>query len=333
LMAKRLRNKHQKQFPIGIASNAADTFYYKVPFATDTLGRIAVNLPDPNEAVKDGLLGLTETEDFRVYGKSIVVDNTAGLNRLLTLKNTNAGNFSGPSLKFWNNVGVTNTNGYSHDLYSNGTSAPYTNAYVQRNYEGGAHVWFGQSAELGRFNDNGHFLIGTTTDGSQLLQVAGTAFISGNVTFGTTNSIVGTTGTELATAGNIGERIVSTVSTYTNYSTTATYQNIGSITLTAGDWDISAEGTFYSNGATITTSADAIFLIGTVTASATGSTEGVNVNYIAQSGLLGTSHQTTTIAPFDVHPSTTTTYYFNTQSTFTVGNPQYVGTIRAKRTR
>lgn len=175
LMAKALRNRHQKPFAIAISSNAADTFYYKVPFATDTLGRIAVNIPDPNNGIKDGLLGLTETEEFRVYGKAIVVDNTAGLNRLLTLKNTDGGNFSGASLKFFNNVGTGGTNGYGLEFYSNGTSAPFTNAMVYHNYEGGPHVFYGQSAELGRFNDAGELQIGSATDlGSSRLQITGT---------------------------------------------------------------------------------------------------------------------------------------------------------------
>ena len=156
---------------------------------------------------------------------------------------------------------------------------------------------------------------------------------NGNATFGTTNSIVGTTGTETATAGNIGEVFSSTVSTYTNYTTTATYQNIASITLTAGDWDISAQGTFSSNGATITAASDAIFVISTTTASAAGATEGKNIAYVPQAALLGTSHESITIAPFDVHPSTSTTYYYNTQAAFSIGNPQFVGTIRARRIR
>jgi hypothetical protein len=172
---KSLRNNHQKPFAIPIMTDGADTAVWKLPFAIDTTGRIAINLPNPNTNWADGLLALSDTADFRVFGKASITDNTAGLNRLLALKNSDAGNFSGASLKFWNNVGTGGTNGYSLDYYSNGTSAPYTNAFVQRNYEGGPHVWYGQSAELGRFNDNGHFLIGSTTDGSETFQLTGSA--------------------------------------------------------------------------------------------------------------------------------------------------------------
>lgn len=156
---------------------------------------------------------------------------------------------------------------------------------------------------------------------------------NGNVTFGTTNSIVGTATNNDAVVGNVGEEFNSTVSTYTNYSTTATYQNIASITLTAGDWDLSAFFTYSSNSATITAAANAIFVISTTTASASGATEGKNIAYVPQAALLGTSLFSDAISPYRVSIASTTTYYLNSQATFTLGNPQFVGTIRARRVR
>jgi hypothetical protein len=170
---KTYRSYAQKPFGVAI-TDAADVITV-APISTDTVGRVRINVPSPNSAWSDGLLGVTETEEFATYGKAIVVDNTAGLNRLLTLKNTDAGNFSGSYIKFWNNVGTSGTNGYDIQFVSNGTSAPYTNAALFVNREGGPHVFYGQSAELGRFNDNGHFLLGSTTDGSETLQVTGSA--------------------------------------------------------------------------------------------------------------------------------------------------------------
>lgn len=156
---------------------------------------------------------------------------------------------------------------------------------------------------------------------------------NGNATFGTTNSIVGTATNNSAVAGNIGEEINSTVSTYTNYSTTATYQNITSITLTAGDWDLSAFFTYSANSSTITAASNAIFAISTTTASASGATEGLNINYVPQAALLGTSKFSDAIPSYRVSLSGTTTYYLNTQASFTVGNPQFVGSLRARRCR
>lgn len=136
-----------------------------------------------------------------------------------------------------------------------------------------------------------------------------------------------------AAAGNVGEVITSSVSTYTNYTTTATYQNITSITLTAGDWDISAFASISSNTSTITAASNAIFVISTTTASASGATEGLNLSYVPQAALLGTSIESASITPYRVTINSTTTYYLNSQATFTVGNPQFVGTIRARRLR
>lgn len=161
---------------------------------------------------------------------------------------------------------------------------------------------------------------------TQLVAIAG----NGNTTFGSTNSIVGTATNNNAVAGNIGEEVNSLVSTYTNYTTTATYQNITSITLTAGDWDLSAFFTFSANGATLTTTTDALFVISTTTASAAGAIEGQNIAYVTQAAPARLSG---TITPYRVSLSATTTFYLNTQSTFTLGNPQFVGGLRARRMR
>lgn len=158
------------------------------------------------------------------------------------------------------------------------------------------------------------------------------AIVSGLPAYQT--GIVGTTSNDDAAAGSVGEEKPGIQSTYTNYTTSATYQNITSIQLTAGDWDVSAVGTFSTNSATITSTANAIFVISTTTASASGSTEGRNIVYIPQSGLVGTAtKETVDIPSYRVSIASTTTYYLNTQATFTVGNPQFVGSIRARRIR
>lgn len=148
------------------------------------------------------------------------------------------------------------------------------------------------------------------------------------------SGVPGTSTNDNATTGYVGQEINSAQSTYTNYTTTATYQNISSVALTAGDWDVAAVGTFSTNSATITSTANAIFVISTTTASASGATEGVNIVYIPQSGLVGTAtKESAAITAFRVSLSGSTTYYLNTQASFTVGNPQFVGSIRARRIR
>lgn len=161
-----------------------------------------------------------------------------------------------------------------------------------------------------------------TSDGNLFFKTGGTVF-----------GIIGSTTNDAAVAGNVGEEINSNISTYTNFTTTATYQNVTSIALTAGDWDISAFYTYSSNSATITAASNAIFVISTTTASAAGSTEGLSIAYVPQAALLGTSKFSDVIGPYRVSLSGSTTYYLNTQATFTIGNPQYVGEIRARRIR
>lgn len=155
----------------------------------------------------------------------------------------------------------------------------------------------------------------------------------GASSFAGTVTITGFTDGSSAAAGKVGEVISSTISTYTNYTTTATYQNITSISLTAGDWDIYAFGTLSSNAATITLAANTIFVVSTTTASAAGATEGLNISYIPQASLVGTSKESSGSIMFPVSISSTTIYYLNTQATFTIGNPQFVGSIRARRRR
>lgn len=144
--------------------------------------------------------------------------------------------------------------------------------------------------------------------------------------------VTGITDASNAATGIVGEAPTTTISTYTNYTTTATYQNLGSISLTAGDWDVTFTYSFYSNSATLTTNTDAIFLVGTATASATGSTEGISKFYVSETGLGSANHVSGSFT-FRVNISSTTIYYANTQATFTAGNPQYVGSLSARRAR
>jgi hypothetical protein len=248
----------------------------------------------------------------------IEMSNTGSDGIIIT--NTNSGAAARPIIRVVNDASELGQFGMMSSTHS--TLANYTL------FEATKSLQFGTDQGVA---SGGTSVINFVTGGysvSPAVQIKG----DGNVVFGTTTSIVGTTTNNNATAGNIGEEISSTVSTYTNYTTTATYQNITSITLTPGDWDISIPVfTCSTNSATIT--GDAIFVVSTTTASASGAVEGVNISYISQSTLLGSSKQSGIIAPFRVSLASTTTYYLNTQASFSAGNPQFVGTIRARRMR
>ncbi len=134
-----------------------------------------------------------------------------------------------------------------------------------------------------------------------------------------------------ATAGTVGESLISTISAYANFTTTATYQALTSLSITAGEWDVFATVTFSGNGSTLTAAANGIFLVGSTSASATGTTEGLNIGYIA--GSFNAADKETKSFTFPLSLTATTPYYLNAQMTFTLGNPQFVCTLRAVRRR
>jgi hypothetical protein len=151
----------------------------------------------------------------------------------------------------------------------------------------------------------------------------------------TSNMLVAEPSNGAATAGNIGEPLAGTaVTSYTNITTSATYQNIASVTLTPGDWEIVGTYTLSGNSATITAGANAIVAISTTTASATGSVEGKSIFYIPQQVFnTSTAKYSGTISWRPGPSSSSVTYYLVIQGTFTGGNMQYVGNIRGNRPR
>lgn len=140
--------------------------------------------------------------------------------------------------------------------------------------------------------------------------------------------VPGTNTNDNAVAGNIGEVVRSYVAA-TNTAATAAYDDLTSITLTAGDWDISLFAYFRVNGATAT-----VWSAGISTTAGnfnTGLTDGDNFT----DALAGTAiyNPSIVVPPYRVQPATTTTYYFKRRAVFTVGTPQIGGRITARRVR
>lgn len=239
-------------------------------------------------------------------------------------------------------VGLTDTGDFIGVNTISGATTLVVNAGGNTKF-GDASVTTGASGQVGLYgNDVSSAATGVTdvlVEGGDASNgvAAGTIIIhGGDGTGGSANGIVrieGTRTNDAATAGDVGEEIAGIQSTYTNYTTTATYQNIASITLTAGDWDLSAFGTFYVNGSTVTTGTEIIFVVSTTTASAAGAVEGKNIHYQSTQTPAAINHTSSTISPYRLSISGSTTYYLNTQATFTIGNPQFVGSLRARRIR
>ena len=174
-----------------------------------------------------------------------------------------------------------------------------------------------------RITSSGNLIIGSPfTDGGQKLQVNGTASFAGAVT--ATGGIVGVTTNSNAAAGNVGE-YVSAVDNVGVSLTTGTRANVVSISLTAGDWDVTGYvGYLPSGGASSTYQEGSI--------SSTSATIG--------SAGARTILSTTTTAQIEIPLPTvrvslasTTTYYLVTNNDFTGGTIKGTGLIRARRVR
>lgn len=146
----------------------------------------------------------------------------------------------------------------------------------------------------------------------------------------------GTTTNDNATAGDVGEFITATVASGSPVAlTTATPANVTSISLTAGDWDVSAVADFGLTGITGTE-----FRVGISAASATLPTQaggsGIGTDPLAIVPLITTLVSDTfgiDIGPVRVSLATTTTIFLVAQETFSAGSSGVYGTLRARRAR
>lgn len=137
----------------------------------------------------------------------------------------------------------------------------------------------------------------------------------------------GITNGALAGAGVLGETISSAIASGSATSlTTATAKNITSLSLTAGDWDVSGNVNFVGSTAT------ASLLQGGISAtSATVPTDGTEVF----SGLtaLGSGTDSVTLPRKQINVAATTTVYLVGKSTFSAGSVTAYGSMSARRIR
>lgn len=130
-----------------------------------------------------------------------------------------------------------------------------------------------------------------------------------------------------ASSGRLGE-FVSAQVLYANritITTNNTAQNLTSISLTAGDWDVFGSVYFSLNSATVT-----VYRAGFNSASATLPD---NTQSVVLGPDSGAGDQGAAVPPFRFSLAATTTIYLVVQSTFSAGNPQASGLIQARRAR
>jgi hypothetical protein len=145
-------------------------------------------------------------------------------------------------------------------------------------------------------------------------------------------NILGTATNDNAAAGYIGEVVSSIVSSYANVPTSTQYGDVTSINLTAGDWDVSGVVQFYANSGTWS---KLIMGISTTSGnSSTGLTDGNNkvIHAFASSSSTPTEFGMS-VPSYRLSLSESATVYLKLNTTYTVGTPQAVGRISARRMR
>ncbi|WP_105132348.1 hypothetical protein [Burkholderia sp. BE12] len=176
----------------------------------------------------------------------------------------------------------------------------------------------------------GQVLVGSTgADPAFGTSVAGLTFTSA-ITPQTTGGIIGTTLADNANAGSVGEYNVH--STQNTALTSGTTTNCDSVSLAAGDWDVTGIVTTNPAGTTTTSSVTA----GVNTTSATFGTLATGVSNAGQ--LIGVSVAggiaVSVAAPVTrVNVSTGTTVYLVCNATFATSTMQASGAIRYRRVR
>lgn len=151
----------------------------------------------------------------------------------------------------------------------------------------------------------------------------------------TTNrgQLPGTITNNNASAGNVGEYIETIVTSASPVAlTTATAANMGSVSLTAGDWDVTFVDEFGGNGATVVQS-----LVASVSLNSANLD---NANGRASTGQYGTTifgsatgFVTQVVPSVRISLSATTTVYGVCYATFTINTANCWGRISARRLR
>lgn len=168
---------------------------------------------------------------------------------------------------------------------------------------------------------------GDVTTGTQTF--AGAKTFTGTIT--PSAGLVGSDGTGNATAGNVGEYFEALQSTYAATAGNGIYGDLGSITLTPGDWDISYIVQYFNNTATGVSYYEAAIAT-TSGNTSTGSVMGINsAGSTVPTGAL--TFFAMAVPPWRVRISSTTTYYGKVYVAFGTGQPQFRGRISARRVR
>lgn len=164
----------------------------------------------------------------------------------------------------------------------------------------------------------------------QVSNSTGAVTITNGLVASQTAGIVGTTTSNNANAGSVGEYLESF--TLATSLTTGNLANLASISLTAGDWDVTGIASFVPAGSTITV----VTLAGINTVSTTakvisGAFQNIAEIWPAQNTPVGTMNLTAPVTRISL--AATTTVYLVGQANFSTSTMTANGYLRARRVR
>ncbi len=150
--------------------------------------------------------------------------------------------------------------------------------------------------------------------------------------------LIGTGTNDNAAVGKVGEFVTATVASgVAVVLTTATPLNVTSISLTAGDWDVSGTVDFLPTATTSITQLNAAVSLTNNTLSTQPGGSGLGTDPLTvinqPAAVPAVSPVDVVIPPVRLSIAATTTVFLVAQGTFTVAALSAYGTIRARRTR
>jgi hypothetical protein len=154
--------------------------------------------------------------------------------------------------------------------------------------------------------------------------------ITFTATTATISGLVGTTTNDSAFVGNIGQYVSSATIVDGFFPTSTQWGDLAQISLTAGDWDVSATLNTTTNGATVT---EFILGISTTTGnSSAGLTKGDNQADVLDSSI--TSDFRSLVVPaYRLSLATSATAFLKYNAAYSVATPKATGRISARRVR
>ena len=225
-------------------------------------------------------------------------------------------------------ISSTSASAYSTATMFEGKGSPsgYAAVYMT-GYSNNSASFFPPSIE---------YTSGGTLPSPNTLKVYGTENVLYGITAATatfSTGILGTTTNDSVAAGYVGESTITFKSSYTNCPGNGAYGDYGSLTLGAGDWDISLSAAYYNNNATAT---GFRFGIGTVAGDNNTNVTSADTmcirNFLAASTPVA-GEDSCSIPAWRASIASPTTYFMKALCSYTVGTPQVKIRMSARRIR